>query len=599
MNKPPTVAAGALVGALLTTALTALLYLAHHLAGLPFAPFQVFDWTARALPGAVITFGIDTMVALIRGLSIGATADVAKAAEQTMAVVGLLLTGTLAGAIAFGLLRRQARVPARPGAGARLSLTPGMIAGLIAGAVIGAAVAVVVATSARPGAAGPVLGALWTFVAFLCWGATLGWSWNRLAGLPAPALASAASVGAPAPAPAAEEPALSSAAGAGDAGLGGGATSDAGLGGGARSGPKAVIVEPVDRRTFMIRLGGATAVITVAGAALGGLLARGRRGAPPAGERWSGSNALPNAGAAVGPARGTRPEFTPLDEHYRIDINTVSPSVDEAEWRLRIGGLVERPTGLTLDQIRQRYEPMHQFITLACISNPIAGDLISTTRWTGATLRSVMEDVGLRPDATHVRIRSADDFDEVLDLSLAMRDPRVMLAYAWDGVPLTREHGFPLRIYIPDHYGMKQPKWIESVEAIAEWQPGYWVRRGWDREARMRATSVIDTVAADMMVIGADAQPMHVPIGGIAHAGTRGISRVEVSIDDGEWRPALLREPLSPTTWVLWRYDWPFEPGRHTFGVRCFEADGTPQIARESPVRPSGATGLHRVDRMI
>lgn len=119
-----------------------------------------------------------------------------------------------------------------------------------------------------------------------------------------------------------------------------------------------------------------------------------------------------------------------------------------------------------------------------------------------------------------------------------------MLTYAWDGLPLARPHGFPLRIVEPDKTVM-------------------------------------------------------IPIGGIAHEGARGVSRVEVSVDGGPWERALFRDPMSPTTWVIWRYDWPFRPGKHTFTVRCFEGDGTPQIVAESPISPSGATGLDSVTRML
>jgi len=115
----------------------------------------------------------------------------------------------------------------------------------------------------------------------------------------------------------------------------------------------------------------------------------------------------------------------------------------------------------------------------------------------------------------------------------------------------------------------------------------------------MRATSVIDTVAADMMVIDAETQAMRVPIGGIAHAGARGILRVDVRVDDGPWEPASLRTPLSSTTWVIWRYDWPFAAGEHRFTVRCTDGEGTPQIVEPSSVRPSGATGLYHLDRMV
>ena len=173
-----------------------------------------------------------------------------------------------------------------------------------------------------------------------------------------------------------------------------------------------------------------------------------------------------------------------------------------------------------------------------------------------------------------------------------------MLTYAWDGVPLPVGHGFPLRIYIPDLYGMKQPKWIESIEATDHWEPGYWVVRGWDKVARMKATSVIDTVGMDMNIIYAS-RGTPVPIGGIAHAGAGESRRVEVQVDDGPWQQAALRTPLSHLTWVIWRYDWPFEPGEHTFTVRCYDGNGTPQIVRPSPPEPSGATGLHSIRQRL
>jgi DMSO/TMAO reductase YedYZ molybdopterin-dependent catalytic subunit len=293
---------------------------------------------------------------------------------------------------------------------------------------------------------------------------------------------------------------------------------------------------------------------------------------------WSATHPLPNADAAVKPAPGTRPELTPADRFYRIDINTIPPEVDGQQWRLKIAGLMEKPLTLTLQDL-QRYEPMHQFITLECISNPVGGDLISTQRWTGVSLQRLLPDLRLKPSATHLMIRSVDHFFEVVSLDAIKADPRIMLTYAWDGVPLRREHGFPLRIYIPDVHGMKQPKWIESLVATDHWEPGYWVERGWNKVAQVHATSVIDTVAVDMTIIGADHRKL-VPIGGIADAGARGISKVELQVDDGPWQPAELRTPpLSQLTWVIWRYDWPYQSGKHTFTVRCYEGNGTSQIA--------------------
>jgi DMSO/TMAO reductase YedYZ molybdopterin-dependent catalytic subunit len=312
---------------------------------------------------------------------------------------------------------------------------------------------------------------------------------------------------------------------------------------------------------------------------------------------WSATHPLPNAGATPEPAPGTRAELTSVRDHYRIDINAAPPVVNEASWRLKVGGLVQQQLAIPLDQLRG-YEPSHQFITLSCISNLVGGDLIGTTRWTGVSLQRLLPEWKLLPKATHLKIRSADGFYEVVPIDLIEADPRVMLAYAWDGVPLTVAHGFPLRIYLPDRYGMKQPKWIEAIDALDHWEPGYWVERGWDREARMKATSVIDTIAVNMM-IGSAGAGARIPIGGIAHAGVRGISKVEISVDRGEWQAAELRTPLSGQTWVIWRYDWPLERGKHTFTVRCFDGAGTPQIVEEAPPHPSGATGLHTRSVMV
>jgi DMSO/TMAO reductase YedYZ molybdopterin-dependent catalytic subunit len=191
----------------------------------------------------------------------------------------------------------------------------------------------------------------------------------------------------------------------------------------------------------------------------------------------------------------------------------------------------------------------------------------------------------------HIKISSADGFFEIVEIQEILDDPRVMLAYEWDGVPLTTSHGFPLRIYLPDRYGMKQPKWITDFEFIDAWEEGYWVKRGWDEFATVKTTSVIDTIAVDAAYT--EGENLMVPIGGIAYAGSKGISRVEVRVDDGEWQQATLRDPLSELTWVVWRFDWAFESGGHTITVRAFEGDGTEQIEERASQRPSGATGYH------
>ncbi len=475
----------------------------------------------------------------------GPTSVVAKKVEQGIGIAGLFFTGIICGMILFAVIRAFKE---------RFVYLLSFLMGIIVGVPVVLISHYLSHTSTVP----PVVGAIWILVSFIIWGILFGWSYRRLSVVHESAAIQKDIV---------REPQAS--------------------------------VERLDRRRFLIQLGGVTAAVTVGGAVVGTLV-QGRREKQLISVkeiRWSATHPLPNASASVKPAPGTRPEFTPLEEHYRIDINTIPPVIDAKQWRLKFEGLITKPVSMTLDEIRN-YEPIHQFITISCISNPVGGDLIGTTRWTGVSMQKLLPKLALKPEASHLKISSVDGFYEVVPLDIIRNDERIMLTYAWDGVPLLTGHGFPLRIYIPDVYGMKQPKWIETIEAIDHWEPGYWVVRGWDKVAQMKATSVIDTIAVDSIITNEKGEKL-VPIGGIAHAGARGISKVELKVDDSSWQEAELRTPLSNLTWVIWRYNWPFKSGNHNFTVRCFDGSGTPQIVTPGPPDPSGATGLFSVRRTV
>ncbi len=533
------IATGALVGALVTAPLIALMYLGRELAGLPFVPFDLFDWATRVLPGWLVTFGIDLMIdtMLLLGISVP---DAAKAAERLISLFQLFAVGVAAGAVFFAVARLRRSRPDRQ-------------VGLVAGAILGLpmiAISIAIGGSERE----PILSILWLLALFLAWGVALREGYVRLN-----------VAGDPEPVPQGQ----------------------------------ARTVRVLDRRQFLIRMGGATATITVASTVLGSLLAAAARReldeeleSSMAHEVQVGTGApFPNAGDPLMPAPGTRPEYTPLKDHYKVFIRVEPTIIDGATWTLPIMGAVENPVTMTLDDIRNKYESRSQFVTISCISGRIGTDLISTTQWTGARLQDILEDVKPTEKARYLYITSGDGFYETVDLDLIASDERIMLAYDWDGNPIPLDHGFPLRIWLPDRFGMKQPKWITGIEVAEEYKDGYWVERGWDKEARVKATSVIDTVAAHA-AYERDGQTL-VPVGGIAFAGARGISGVEVRVDGGPWQEAMLRTPLSETTWVIWRYDWPFQSGRHEFEVRCAELEGTPQIEEEQGNRPSGATGIH------
>ena len=534
---------GALTGALLTAPLIAVLYLVDKWIDLSFPPFDVFDWIAGRLPGAIVTFGIDLMIEtlMLAGVSVK---DFAKTAEQSMAVMLFLGAGTVATMVVFAIVERR-------------SIGSGPHLGVVCGAILGIPIALITASITQASTAQAIV-FLWVLVASLAWGVAAVAVGRRLI-VPPPAVY---------------------------------VSED-----GERS------VEVIGRRQFLLRMGVATATVTVAGAGIGRVLAGNERQRLEAElaamkDRIAGSPGassiveLPNENDPLKPALGTRPEYTAVRDHYKIFIRSQPTMIDGDSWTLPITGLVDNPVSLTIDNIRNNYEPRHEFVTLSCISNRVGGDLISTTYWTGVSIQDILKDVRPHDDASHLFITSGDGFFETVDLDLIASDERIMLAYAWDGRPIPFDHGFPLRIWIPDRFGMKQPKWITGIEVIGEYRPGYWVERNWDEVARVHATAVIDTVAIDAVI--EEGNSRLVPVGGIAYAGARGISKVEVRVDGGDvWHEAQLRSPLSETTWVIWRYDWPFEEGLHEFEVRCVEKDGTPQVEEVNPPRPSGATGIH------
>jgi DMSO/TMAO reductase YedYZ molybdopterin-dependent catalytic subunit len=555
MKPNPDIRTGALVGALLTAPLIAIFYLASQGSGLPFVPFDLLDWITRSLPGDMLTFGIERIVAVVTSLNLGDTSSTAKSIEHLLIIVAFWLLGVLLTAALFAFLR------SRDGKHSVLS-------GLILGFIIGLIMLAVSAQVNQTATADPVFGHIWIVGAFIIWGLLLG---RIYAALNRSYLSIPEERGVEETSPVFKSPPYE-------------------MGRGFRGGDAAV--QQLNRRQFLIRLGGASAIITVAGAALSNI---GREetevALAPASPAWSDTNVLPNANASLQPASGTRPELTPGADHYTVDINANPPRVNEEDWLLEIGGLVRNPLSLTLNDLRNNYEPLHQFITLSCISNPVGGDLIGTQRWTGASLQPILREAVTLEGASYLKFTSADGFHEVVSRTAIVGDARIMLTYAWDDLPLTTEHGFPLRLYIPDVYGMKQPKWITGIEVIDHFDEGYWVRRGWDEVAVVRPTSVVDTVAVDSLV--QDGDQTLVPIGGIAYAGKRGIRKVEVQVDDGEWVEAQLRDPISDLTWVIWRYDWPFQSGEHKFSVRCMDGRGAPQTEMYQNIHPSGATGIH------
>jgi DMSO/TMAO reductase YedYZ molybdopterin-dependent catalytic subunit len=264
--------------------------------------------------------------------------------------------------------------------------------------------------------------------------------------------------------------------------------------------------------------------------------------------------------------------------------------VDAGNWRLSVEGLVEQPLELPFAELQRRFALVSSYSVLTCISNKVGGPLVGNSRWTGVRLRDVLAKAGVESGAVNVAFRCADGYSVGIPLDRA-RHPSVLLAIAQNGQPLTREHGFPCRVRVPALYGMMNAKWLESIEVVDHRFEGYWQQQGWSDVGIVRTESRIDTP-------GDARRGQATWIAGVAWAGERRISAVEVSLDGGRtWQRAKLHEPISPLAWTQWAYPWtPPQPGRYTITCRATDGEGTRQDAMRRPPHPSGASGYHEVD---
>jgi DMSO/TMAO reductase YedYZ molybdopterin-dependent catalytic subunit len=288
---------------------------------------------------------------------------------------------------------------------------------------------------------------------------------------------------------------------------------------------------------------------------------------------------------------GPVPELTPVEHFYRVSKNFSDPTVPSSGWSLRVGGLVGRPLRLSYQDLRA-VPATTQYVTLECISNDVGGNLMSTGRFTGVPLRDLLTMAEPRPGAGAVNFRAHDGYTESLPLSVVMESPEIMVAHQLDGAPLPDLHGFPARMLIPGRYGMKGPKWLESIDLASSEGGGFWEQQGWDTQSVVRTTSRFDSPQSGAVVrMGA------VQLAGVAFAGRRGVQVVEWSADGGHsWAPADLKPVLSPLTWTLWTASWsPDAEGVHTLVVRARDGGGELQTSDQAPSYPSGATGHHTI----
>jgi DMSO/TMAO reductase YedYZ molybdopterin-dependent catalytic subunit len=308
------------------------------------------------------------------------------------------------------------------------------------------------------------------------------------------------------------------------------------------------------------------------------------------------------------PLEALRYGITPLGLHYLL-IHFDIPAVDAGEYRLRVGGHVDRPLVLTMDDIRSR-PATTLAVTLECAGNgrarlsprpmsqPWLGEAVGTAEWTGTPLGPILAEAGSRSGAVDVVFTGLDRgvqggidqwYERSLPIAVATR-PEVLLAYAINGSPLPPQHGFPLRLIVPGWYGMTHVKWLGSITVTDREFRGYQQANAYhyrtvDGESGVPVTRMnpralmVPPGVPDFM-----SRVRHVEAGvhtieGRAWSGKGSVVKVEFSDDGGaKWSPAALESPASPYAWRRWTFSWDAtRPGEYQLCVRGTDDAGNTQ----------------------
>lgn len=351
---------------------------------------------------------------------------------------------------------------------------------------------------------------------------------------------------------------------------------------------------PATRRAFFAATG-ITAVVSVMAAGGGRLLGAARSNIAEARRSLQlpkPATAAPAIPAGVqSPVQGVTPWITPNNDFYRIDTALSVPEINVEDWELRVHGLVEQEIRLTFQDLLDA-DLIESHVTLTCVSNPVGGNLAGNAKWLGVPLRDVLKMARPQPGADMVLSTSADGFSASTPLEVLQDGRDAMLAIAMNGEPLPLEHGYPVRMVVPGLYGfVSATKWVMDLEVTRfSDSKAYWTQRGWSERGPIKTMARVEVPRSFAKVPAG-----RVAIGGTAWAQTRGITKVEVQIDNDDWAEATLSAEASVITWRQWSFGWEATPGPHYIKVRATDGTGEVQTDQRSDPVPDGASGWQSV----
>lgn len=290
---------------------------------------------------------------------------------------------------------------------------------------------------------------------------------------------------------------------------------------------------------------------------------------------------------------GLEPIVVPSAAFYRIDTALIVPRPDMNTWRMRVIGMVDNVLSFTLSDLMAM--PLHEeYVTIACVSNEVGGDLVGNAKWTGVRLSELLDRAGVQPGADQVVGRSTDGWTAGFPTSVVFDGREPLVAIGMNDDVLPQRHGYPARLIVPGLYGyVSATKWLTEVE-LTTWDSfdGYWIPRGWAKEGPIKTQSRIDVPEDGRRVDGGS-----VVMAGVAWAPLKEIIGVEVRVDDGPWEAAELSAPLSNKAWVQWRHVKELPSGaRYRLQVRATDGTGQTQTSALAPPAPDGATGYHTIE---